>query len=246
MSIPVNAPTTLPDNKAGGVITIPWGPGMRAGSGYDYVARTSKGTGPGDSRFNDGKLGNEFVDVSITRVENVDELQNYLRVEAGVSGAYKMFGGSASVDFVRNVTINRYSIYFLIKAVAICKAEQATPLRLSSDVSNLTAEKFRRKFGDHFVSARKKGSVFFALLEMKTDSEETRMAVVTKLKASFGAERTRKLASIKATFSNSVMQAATHQGVSLSMQIIAQGVGPDFLRLTPDFKPKSDGESDSD
>jgi hypothetical protein len=81
---------------------------------------------------------------------------------------------------------------------------------------------------------------------MKTDSEETRMAVVTKLKASFGGERTRKLASIKATFSNSVMQAASHQGVSLSMQIIAQGVGPDFLRLTPDFKPNSDGESESD
>jgi len=242
MSIPVNAPTTLPDNKAGGVITIPWGPGMRAGSGYDYVARTSKGTGPGDSRFNDGKLGNEFVDVSITRVENVDELQNYLRVEAGVSGAYKMFGGSASVDFVRNVTVNRYSIYFLIKAVAICKAEQATPLRLSSDVSNLTAEKFRRKFGDHFVSARKKGSVFFALLEMKTDSEETRMAVVTSLKASFGAKKVGNY--VKANFSNAVMQAASHQGVSLSMQVIAEGVGPDFLRLTKDFKPK--GQLDSD
>jgi hypothetical protein len=213
---------------------------MRAGSGYDYVARTSKGVVPGNSKFNDGKLGNEFVDVSITRVENVDDLQNYLRVEAGVSGAYKMFGGSASVDFVRNVTVNRYSIYFLVKAVAICKAEQATPLTLSEAFAKLTPEKFRSKCGDHFVSARKKGSVFFALLEMKTDSEETRMAVVTKLKASFGTEKTKKLASIKANFSNAVMQAASHQGVSLSMQIIAQGVGDDFLRLTQGFKPKSE------
>jgi hypothetical protein len=244
MSIPVSAPTNLPDNKAGGVITIPWGPGMRAGSGYDYVARTSKGVAPGDSKFNDGKLGNEFVDVSIRRVENVDELQDYLRVEAGVSGAYKMFGGSASVDFVRNVTVSRYSIYFLIKAVAICKAEQATPLSLSNDVANLSAEVFRRKFGDHFVSARKKGSVFLALLEMKTDSEETRTAVVASLKATFGAQKVGNY--IKANFSSAVMKAASHQGVSLSMQIIAQGVGPDFLKLTQDFKPKSDGESDSD
>ena len=242
MSIPVNAPTTLPDNKAGGVITIPWGPGMRAGSGYDYVARTSKGVPPGESTFTNKQLSNEFVDVSIARVESVDDLQNYLRVEAGVSGAYKMFGGSASVDFVRNVTVNRYSIYFLIKAVAICKVEQATALSLSNDAKNLTPEKFRRKFGDHFVSARKKGSVFFALLEMKTDSEETRMAVVTSLKASFGAKKVGNY--VKANFSNAVMQAASHQGVSLSMQVIAEGVGPDFLRLTKDFKPK--GQLDSD
>jgi hypothetical protein len=40
------------------------------------------------------------------------------------------------------------------------------------------------------------------------------------------------------------MQAASHQGVSLSMQVIAEGVGPDFLRLTKDFKPK--GQLDSD
>jgi len=42
------------------------------------------------------------------------------------------------------------------------------------------------------------------------------------------------------------MQAASHQGVSLSMQIIAQGVGPDFLTLTQGFKPKSEDELDSD
>jgi hypothetical protein len=242
MSTTSNALTNLPDNKAGGVIMVPWGTGMRAGSGYDYVARTSKGVAPGVSKFENKQLGNEFVDVSIRRVESVDDLQNYLRVEAGVSGAYKMFGGSASVDFVRNVTVNRYSIYFLIRAVAICQAEQATSLSLSNDAKTLKAEEFRRKFGDHFVSARKKGSVFFALLEMKTDSEETRMAVVTKLKASFGAQKAGNY--IKANFSNAVMQAASHQGVSLSMQVIAQGVGPDFLRLTQEFKPK--GESDSD
>jgi hypothetical protein len=246
MSTPVSAPTNLPDNKAGGVITIPWGPGMRAGSGYDYVARTSKGVAPGKSTFKDQNLGNEFVDVSITRVENVEELQDYLRVEAGVSGAYKMFGGSASADFVRNVNINRYSIYFLVRAVAICKAEQATPLKLSDKVANLNAEKFRLKFGDHFVSARKKGSVFFALLEMKTDSEETRMAVVASLKASFGDKKTSKLASIKGNFSSAVMKAASHQGVSLSMRIIAEGVGPNFLKLTQNFKPKIEEQSDSD
>jgi hypothetical protein len=79
---------------------------------------------------------------------------------------------------------------------------------------------------------------------MKTDSEETRTAVVTSLKASFGAQKVGNY--IKANFSSAVMKAASHQGVSLSMQIIAQGVGPDFLQLTQDFKPKSDGESDSD
>jgi hypothetical protein len=77
---------------------------------------------------------------------------------------------------------------------------------------------------------------------MKTDSEETRMAVVTSLKASFGAQKAGNY--IKANFSNAVMQAASHQGVSLSMQVIAEGVGPDFLRLTQDFKPK--GQLDND
>jgi hypothetical protein len=244
MSTPIVAPINSPDNKAGGVITIPWGPGMRAGSGYDYVARTSKGVAPGKSKFKNETLGNEFVDVSIRRVENVDELQDYLRIEAGVSGAYKMFGGSASTDFVRNVKVNRYSIYFLIRAVAISKTEQATPLKLSDAAANLSADVFRRKFGDHFVSARKRGSVFLALLEMKTDSEETRTAVVTSLKASFGAEKLGNY--INANFSNAVMKAASHQGVSLSMQVIAQGVGPDFLKLTQDFSPNGDDELDSD
>ena len=87
MSTLENALTNLPGNKAGGVITVPWGLGMRAGSGYDYVARTSKGVAPGESKFKNNQLGNEFVDVSIRRVESVDDLQNYLRVEAGVSGA---------------------------------------------------------------------------------------------------------------------------------------------------------------
>jgi hypothetical protein len=155
-----------------------------------------------------------------------------------------MFSGSASADFVRNVKVNRYSIYFLIRTVAISKTEQATPLKLSDAVENLTADMFRRKFGDHFVSARKKGSVFVALLEMKTDSEETRTAVVTSLKASFGAKKMGNY--ISANFSNAVMKAASHQGVSLSMQVIAQGVGPDFLKLAQDFSPKGDGESDSD
>jgi len=229
-SIPGN---TSGEIKAGGVLTVPWAPGMRAGTGYDYVARVSKGVSPAkdESTFANQKLGLESLDVSIRRVENVDELQDYLRIEAGVSGAYKLFSASASSDFVRNVRINAYSIYFLIKAVAICNVELATPIVLDKKDTKLSAQAFRKMYGDHYVSARKKGSAFFGLLEMKTDSNETRTAVVSSLQASFGGT-TKGGNLIKANFSNAVMKASSHQGVSLSMQIIAQGVGPDFLKLT--------------
>ena len=236
--------------KAGGVVTVPWGTGMAAGTGYDYLARESKGVSPAENekemKFADSE-GLELVDVSVLRVENVDELQDYLRIEAGVSGAFKLFSASASSDFVNNVRMNAYSIYFLIKAVAICNIQRLTSQMVLHEAdAKLREQDFREKYGDHFVSARKKGSAFFALLEMKTTSQETRQAVVSELEMGFGGGKAGPNL-IKANFSNSVMKAARHEGVSLSMRVIAQGIGGDFLKLTQDrFKAVEPQKTDED
>jgi hypothetical protein len=234
---PEESSSTLGEMRAGGVITVPWVAGMRAGVGYDSAARVSKGVSPAktSSKFEGDELGIASFDFSIRRVENVDELQDYLQIEGGISGAYKLFSGSVSSDFVRNVRINTYSIYFLIKAVAICDTESATPIEISKKTAKLTADKFRKMYGDYYVSARKKASAFFGLLEVKAESNEARTAVVSTLKASFGDKVLKTGNLIEASFSNAVLKASAHEGVSLSLQVIAQGVGPDILQLTNGF-----------
>lgn len=236
--------STSGDLEAGGVITVPWADGMRAGYGYDPAARVSKGVSPAKktSKFEGEENVGVNIDFSIRRVESVDEIQDYLQVEGGISGAYKLFSGSISSDFARNVKINSYSIYFLIKSVVVSNAEYATPVKLSKDAQNLTALHFKKKFGTHFVSARKKGSSFFALLEVRTDSEETRLAVVSELKANIGDKKLK--GNIKANFENAIKKASSHEGVSLSLQVIAHGVGPDILEKTQGFTPLDNNDSD--
>jgi hypothetical protein len=147
-----------------GVEEIPWRAGMDPPiSGYDSLLRVPSGqpfVRDGAPSFSNAS-GVAFHSLKVTRVESVHDLQDVLRTEARVSGSYELFSGSSAMAITHAVTMNTYSIYFLISAVAVGNVRPVTPAaaKIRPEIlSSMDRRAFLREYGDYYVTGQKKAA----------------------------------------------------------------------------------------
>ncbi len=224
-----------------GKMRIPWVSGMRPGYGYDYGARAALSC-PFISTNINWPAASTVIDESdllIERIESVEDLQEKLMIKKDVEGSYALFSGGISGQFVRTVSINNYSLYFLVKAYAIASEQfiNASATRVfRPEARQMSRSQFQNSFGDYFVEGRVRGSAFLALLEIKTQSEQVKMQVLEEL--NFGKVGGKSSPTFAATFGAQFQKAATHQGVSFALYVSEHGVGPDVINLANNIAPE--------
>lgn len=224
-----------------GKMRIPWVSGMRPGYGYDYGARAALSC-PFVSTNINWPAASKVIDESdllIERIESVEDLQEKLMIKKDVQGSYALFSGGISGQFMRTVSINNYSLYFLVKAYAITSEEFISASAYQAfhpKARGMSRGEFQNSFGDYFVEGRVRGSAFLALLEIKTQSEQVKMQVLEEL--NIGKAGGKSSPTFAATFGAQFEKAATHQGVSFALYVSEHGVGPEVINLAANIAPQ--------
>jgi hypothetical protein len=215
--------TSYKDLEKDGIIVLPWLQGMKLGAGYDSLAQVVKGDAYDEARSNLTpkpvyKAAQKFKQ-AIQRVENTEQLSNSLAISASVNGSYGLFSASASADYLKETEVNSYSLFFLINSLVQNNEERVANFVLTDRARNLPADEFRARFGDYFVTGVVSGGTFYSLMELKTDSQQTKEEISVGTEADYGGATF----SIGGKFSSDIKSAASHTGVNLSIKQQAIG-----------------------
>lgn len=211
------------DIQQGGIIIVPWIIGMEPGTGYDSLTQKLKGKAgavAADLSWKTVTVRAQTYTSQIRRIESNEELSNSLEISASVNGSYGAFSGTATGNFVKSVSVNSYSVYFLIDSFVQNSEQVLSDFFLDETQRTLSAENFYQKFGDYYVSGFISGGSFLALLEMQTSSREVKDEISTSLEANYDA----KAFSIGGKFSTDIKNASKHSGVQLQVHLQEVGV----------------------
>jgi hypothetical protein len=125
----------------------------------------------------------------IERVESVQSFQNIFNVEVG--GSYNMEGVnlSASAQFLHDVSYSQSSLTFVATYEIVCDgpgnpsdAPEFSPE--AREVLDQSAEKFRERYGDYYVSSWTSGARFIGIYTCQAATSKS----LTEFKASMSAE----------------------------------------------------------
>ena len=213
--------------QTGGIIVLPWLQGMQIGSGYDSLTQVVKGEAYGDgtdTTLVSATKDSQTFSQDILRIENTEKLNNSLSVSASVEGSYGLFSASASSTFQTETEVNSYSLYFLINTIVRNSEEHIKNYVLDPITLSLAGDDFRDRFGDYFVEGVMSGGTFYVLMQLTTNSQETKTDITAGLEAGYGAESF----SIKGKFSTEIKNASSHKGVNFSSHVGGAGATADF------------------
>lgn len=225
--------TPFADIQKGGIIVLPWLSGMTLGGGYDSLTLVPKGEAYDNEKTDltlkptSGSSSQTFTQ-NIRKIENSSQLNNALSMSASVNGSYGVFSGSASATYEKSTEINNYSLYFLINSFVRNSEEQITNYELSEDALSEDGNTFREKYGDYFVDGVVSGGTLYALLNLSTNSRETKEKVTTSMEASYSGSF-----SIGGKFSSDLSKALKTSGVSFSSKWQSTGASPHWNSNSP-------------
>lgn len=223
-------PTVSPfsDLQKDGIIVLPWIEGMEIGAGYDSLTLVPKGT-PYDPKLTDltlkptsGSSSQTFTQ-DVQRIENSSQLNDALSVSASVNGSYGVFSASASATYQKKTQVNNYSLYFLINSFVRNSEEQIVKYGLSAESLAEDGNEFRSKYGDYFVEGVVSGGTLYSLLQLSTNSRETKEDITASLEAKYSGAF-----SIGGKFSTDISKALETKGVNFSSKWQATGASPDW------------------
>ncbi|MBW4617576.1 MAG: hypothetical protein KME21_31090 [Desmonostoc vinosum HA7617-LM4] len=224
----------------GGMVVVPWEVTMVKGSGYDSISRTVFSTAApndGASLKAEPALGHtsQTVRTRVRRVENLQQLSDYLLVQANANLKYDLFSGSTIGQFVKESTVNAYSLYFLVECYVLNSAIQIKGFSIDPKKKDLGPSKFRANFGDYFVAGWIEGGYLIGLAEISVNSRKALTELNTALSAAYksGVEFDGK-------FLSSWQQALSETGVSESLSVLYAGL--DDASLQMNATPVGSGE----
>ena len=211
-----------------GIIVLPWIDGMELGSGYDSLTLVPKGA-PYDPGITDLTLeptsgsSSQTFSQDVQRIESSSQLNDALSVSASVSGSYGVFSASASSTYQKKTQVNNYSLYFLINSFVRNSEEQILKYGLLDAALAEDGDVFRSKYGDYFVEGVITGGTLYALLELTTNSRETKEDITASLESKYSGAF-----SIGGKFSTDISKALKTKGVNFSSHWQATGASPDW------------------
>lgn len=211
-------PTNVNAINSTGLIVVPWAIGMQAGAGYDSVGEVVKGGAlDGTVSFSGSKVPMK-VDYIQQKIESTEELSDSLSIDVSASGGYAGFKASAESTYSTSKVINNYSLFFLMAEKVVSEPKYIDTVALSAAARGMNAQEFRTKFGDFFVYGFIGGGVFYGVLELKTDSEQTKRDIGVSVSASYDGAF-----SVGGKFAMDMKNAASHKGVNLSIHVGSTG-----------------------
>ncbi|WP_296420324.1 hypothetical protein [Pseudooctadecabacter sp.] len=215
--------TPFGDIQKNGIIVLPWVTGMSEGAGFDSLSLQPKGA-PYDPQKSDltlkptsGSSSQTFTQ-AVRRIESSSQLNDALSVSASVSASYGLFSATASSTFQKETQVNNYSLYFLVSSFVRNSEEQITRYALSDAALALDGNTFRQKYGDYYVGGVVSGGTLYALLNLSTNSRETKQKITASLDAKYSGGL-----SVGGKFSTEISHALKTSGVDFSSEFKTAG-----------------------
>ncbi len=225
--------STFADFGKGGMVIVPWEATMVKGSGFDSVSKTvfpTAAPNDGSELTSAPALGktSQTVKTMVRRVETLEEMSEYLLVRAEANLTYSLFSASAVGQFVKESTMNAYSLYFLVECYVINSATQIKNFKVDEEKLQWTASKFRSSYGDYFVAGWIEGGYLVGLAEIKANSRQDLMEVNAQLSGGGSSGKV----DFDAKFTSSWQKALSQTGVSESLSLLYAGMDDETLQLS--------------
>ncbi|MBJ7555141.1 hypothetical protein [Marinomonas spartinae] len=169
---------------------VPWLGSYELGYGVDFFSKQIRKSAIKNPKSlqskpstGDGR-GWQSVVSNYQRIEKKEELIKNLTIDFNIAGSNPSSSFSFISQFVDNVKINKFNIYITL-TINVQNYEEV----ISSDFDiikvdeNLTENNTERLYGDHFINGYITGGFYLAIIEIKTDTEEKKQEVLSKLSA---------------------------------------------------------------
>jgi hypothetical protein len=214
-------------------VALPSTAGFEIGRGFDILTNRPRADCVERSIVEDhSDIGPNIVSFEAIRVENSKELASALGLSASASLKSGLFGGSATASFASNMSVDSYSLTYVVDARIKSKGESLLDVRLKKKYADLiksgnidSMERFRLICGDGYISEFVTGGGFQSIITISTSSKTEKERLSASLSASYS------LASGSASFNQEISEISKTNRVEIrSLQRGGSGTIP----LTPD------------
>lgn len=162
-------------------------PNMRMGSGYNSLSQMPLDIimESADSYEVIGDPGAANTIMYSDLIESRKHLSDLLGVQGSMEMGLGGFGASATIDRLNALQYNQYSLIFFVHVVVSTQQEVLKKYKMNEEAKTFLnkPDVFFRFAGDEFVSSRRLGGEFIALLKLETSNS----AEYNQLKANFSA-----------------------------------------------------------
>ncbi len=164
-------------------IDIAYDSSLQLGSGYDLLAHSARSS-PFD-KVDRTSSGSHDTDVELSYVETATQMKQLVSVDFDTSFNLFFVGGSASADLLQDVTVDDYSLVFMVR-VGVDAGKQilsrpALGKRAAAFVAAKDYAAFRAAFGDYYLSEVTLGGEMYGMIRFVTRSIGERDDLKTKL-----------------------------------------------------------------
>lgn len=163
-----------------------WRPGVLLGRGYDALAGAPRQDCVEFAQTSVPAGGLHRVEWQLVELTSNKDLLSLLSVNATASLDLGIASGSAESKIVRNSEINNFSANYMAHARAEKQWDFARDVRVNAALQDLSAEDFRTRCGDHYVSGVLLGGTFYGVISVETTSLKDKEAIVAAIEASIG------------------------------------------------------------
>jgi len=170
---------------------------------------------------------------TMQRVDSTEQLTEIISASADMSARYGFFSGSASFDFSKEASVNKYSMFLVVSVLVTNAFRQIRRVELAPHAVELwqrgDPEVWRQAMGDRYCRGVTTGGILNVMLRIESESEEHREEISAKIQAGMNVGVGGFDA--KAQFSNMMSNVASTTNISLSH---LQSGGDKSIEYTPD------------
>lgn len=162
--------------------------GMRFGAGVEGITEEVRGLPIEFDGVSDG-AGGQIVESNVKMIESQEQLMESMNLSVSASVRYGLASADAKFSMAQQNSINRYSLYLLLRSDVRNPPRHMQRPRLSADAARVyrnDPEKFRQIYGDVFIDEIYSGGDFYGLFKFETVDERSHMDLKASLDVSVG------------------------------------------------------------
>ncbi|MBS0243966.1 MAG: hypothetical protein JSS20_17470, partial [Proteobacteria bacterium] len=171
-------------------IELPYKIGFDYGIGVDSRSASRSGTAiEGEPT---GVLGASGASqyLTIKRIQTTSELEDALHISAEATAGIGLFPASANArfDFAKDCKVQSMSLVLLVTHQIAFGFKQIVQPKLSAHAAEIVSNPaaFQDRYGDQFIVGMTTGALFYGVLRIDTQSEESRQSIDASISGSYG------------------------------------------------------------
>ncbi len=167
-----------------------WQPNLDLGAGYDRLSGEAKQIGVLGEMAEDPEAAGESGEAGFLLIQSPEEFDAALAIDAEIDVGVGPFGGSAKFGFRERSKVSSQATFCMVQINMTRAYERLRNPVLSDDASSLIAdgksERFRKRFGDGFVSGRWTGLEFYGSIRIEAKEQQRQLEIASEIQASYG------------------------------------------------------------